>query len=181
MSLFLAFVFFSFFLNIYRIETESMVSEIMPEDYVISRKIFLNAKLNVGEVLAFEYFQKGYNSIFIKRVVGIPRDTIFFRRNFIMINDSNIPHDSIFEMLVEESNHPDSTEIYNAALYSEYLLNRSNITDDQSKYVIENGNAIIVPENHYFMVGDNHYESMDSRFWGFIPKENIKGKVFWVF
>lgn len=39
----------------------------------------------------------------------------------------------------------------------------------------------MVPEDYYFMVGDNYYESMDSRFWGFIPKENIKGKVILIF
>ena len=84
-------------------------------------------------------------------------------------------------MMIKESGHPDSVSYFSAGLYSEYLLRKSLNSNEVGDHIIQNGNAILVPEGYYFMVGDNYYESMDSRFWGFIPKKDIKGKVILVF
>jgi signal peptidase I len=151
---------------------------ISPGDLVYTLKNFQIVDYRRTDVLAFK---KDMNTTFIKRVVAIPKDTIFFKRNFFKIKGSKIPHDPIFEMMVEESDHPDSISYFSARTYSEYLLSKSVSPNNMDKYIIENGNALIVPNDYYFMVGDNYYESMDSRFWGFIPKENIKGKVVFIF
>tara|TARA_R110002124_G_scaffold194258_3_gene361377 strand:- start:22593 stop:23096 length:504 start_codon:yes stop_codon:yes gene_type:complete len=163
----------------YKIMTQSMMEVIHPNDVVISIDKFVWSNFSNGDIVAFE--KLGDKTTFVKRIVAVSGDTLHIFRNHIRMGNREIPHDSIFEMMVEESDHPDSTNYFNAKKYSEYLIRELGKSKQKNKYLIENGNAIIVPKDHYFMVGDNYYESMDSRFWGFIPKENIKGKVVWVF
>jgi signal peptidase I len=146
---------------------------------VVTTKSLKWMSFEKGDILAFH--KKADKTTFVKRVYAAGGDTLHLFRNYIKIEDLEIPHDPIFEMMVEDSNHPDSVDYYSAKTYLEYLLRKSVDSDHIDKYIIENGNALIVPDNHYFMVGDNYYESMDSRFWGFISKENIKGKVVFIF
>ena len=159
--------------------TQSMEEVINPGDIVITAKINWFIGSSLYDIVAFQ--KKNDKTIFIKRIIASPQDTISIDRDFLRIREFVIPHDPIFEMMVEESDHPDSTSYFSARTYSEYLLSKSVSSNNIDKYIIENGNALIVPNDYYFMVGDNYYESMDSRFWGFIPKENIKGKVVFIF
>ncbi|MFA5667843.1 MAG: signal peptidase I [Balneolaceae bacterium] len=173
------FLFFSF--KLYKVLTPSMSDKILPGDYVLSYQLTLFPKISTSSVLAFKNNIPNDNSTYIKRVIASPNDTIFFKRDFLLVNESKIPHDIIFEMMIEESEYPDSTNYFSAKVYSEYLLSRSGEIENYEKYILDKEQALIVPEGHYFMVGDNYYESMDSRFWGFIPKMNIKGRVVWIF
>jgi len=159
--------------------TQSMEEVINPGDVVLTFKNFHRVSYKKGDILAFQ--QGGNRTTFIKRVYAVAGDTLKLLRNHISINGQEIPHDPVFEMMIEESDYPDSAGYFSAIKYSKYLLRKSIKPSQESQNIIENGNAITVPEDHYFMVGDNYYESMDSRFWGFIPKKNIKGKIIWIF
>jgi signal peptidase I len=156
--------------------TQSMEQVIIPGDVVWTLKKLPWSHFDKTDIVTFH--QEGYSTTFVKRIVAISGDTLHFLRNTIRIGNQEIPHDPIFEMMLEEEEGVSISRDYNANTYLKYLLSKSVEEDRIDNYLMLNGTAIIVPENFFFMVGDNYYESMDSRFWGFIPAENIKGKVF---
>lgn len=165
-------------IKIYKIETNSMKEHIQPKDYVlVTKNKLFNLDNKNDQILSFKNNYENDNNIYVKRVYAIENDTIFIQPTHIKVNNKKIPHDPIFMNISMNSNSKDSSFNESVNIYSRYILSRSKKIIDTKKYILENENAIIVPKNHLFMVGDNYYESMDSRFWGLIPKVNIKGVV----
>ncbi len=161
--------------------TQSMQEVINPGDVVITIKSIKGMNFKKGDIIAFG---KGNSkTVFIKRIYAVSGDTLQILRDHIRNREHRIPHDSIFEMMVTESEHPDSIGYFSSLTYQKHLMKSSSFTLSQK--VIDNPlsekKKLLVPDGHYFLVGDNYYESMDSRFWGFIPRENIKGKVICIF
>ena len=167
-----------FYLKPFKISTQSMEEVIEAGDIALTAKKTFLSYYKKNDVIAFNYGEN--KTTFIKRIVASEDDTLKISRNEIVIGDTKIPHDSIFEMMVEDSDSPDSIELFSASKYLNYIV-RTLPELDQKSSLLESENSIIVPEGYYFMVGDNYYESMDSRFWGFIPRENIVGKVVLIF
>lgn len=97
------------------------------------------------------------NKDFIKRVVGLPGETLEIRDGDIYINDKLITEPKIIKD-----------------------IHYSNISAARGPYG-HKGQKIRVPENHYFVLGDNSANSKDSRFWGFVPFDNIRGKAFFIY
>tara|TARA_R110002096_G_scaffold28336_4_gene85891 strand:- start:7956 stop:8534 length:579 start_codon:yes stop_codon:yes gene_type:complete len=165
----------------YKVMTNSMADVIQPKDYVLIYKNKSNGDFEKGDIVAFH--KSVEDSItFIKRIAAVPGDTIHAYRYELVIADRTIPHDPIFEMLVttDEDNEMD----YSSRRYFEFLIQQMDRKDSlilQYSNIIESGNGLVVPDGVFFMVGDNAYESMDSRFWGFIPKEQVLGEVFAIF
>jgi signal peptidase I len=90
--------------------------------------------------------------IFVKRLVGLPGDHLKIQRGFIRVNGEILDDPPIFKKL--EYSHLSS-----------------------SKHLQNEEDEFIVPEGHYFVLGDNSANSFDSRFWGPIPEKSIIGKV----
>lgn len=168
-------------LKFYKVKTQSMSDEIKPGELVLSHKIFWPFRISNSNILAFNNNMSNDNFTYIKRAVGIPGDTIWIHSNYLKINGKEIPHDAIYEMMDSEIEHLDSVDYNRFRMYSEYLLSRSVDIENPNNYILAAKQALLIPEDHYFMIGDNYYESMDSRFWGFIPLKNIKEKVVFVF
>ncbi len=168
-----------FLFDVYKVMTPSMASIINSNDYVLVVRKTIFSRFKSSDILSFNNDMEDDHTTYIKRSVAVEGDTIRIERDYIMINDFIIPHDPIFEMMVLERNYGDSIKYFDSSEYARYLFRKINNINDH--YILNDGKALIVPENYYFMVGDNYYESMDSRFWGFIPKKNIKGKVIWIF
>lgn len=108
-----------------------------------------------GDILIFEY-PKDRRNIYIKRVIGLPGDSIEIKDKKLYINKE----------LLKES----------------YVIHTDKrvFTADQNHR--DNLGPIKVPDNSYFMMGDNRDQSNDSRFWGFLHSNNIKGKagkIYW--
>ncbi len=108
-----------------------------------------------GEVVVFKYpLNTSYD--YIKRVIGLPGETIRIQDNqVIIINDEN-PNGFILEE-------------------NEYLASEVPTT---GRSFAEENEEIKIPEGHYFVMGDNRPESSDSRTWGFVPENDIIGKSF---
>lgn len=165
----------SFFLEIYNIPTASMepnfkvgssvlINKISfgVKDPLFHRSLFSLAEPKRNEVVVFQLPDNpGIN--FIKRVVGLPGDLITYKNKKLRVNPNNDP-DSIPEGLPEK-----------------YKINiDENKPDRIDSFYLQKGKSKgewVVPEGHFFVIGDNRDNSQDSRFWGFVPKENLVGKV----
>lgn len=138
-------------------------------------RIFFNKKPVRGEVLVFR-LPSNPKINYIKRLIGLPGDKIQMKEGKLYIN-GNVISKNYIEDVLEFDNDP-NTEVKE---YREILDNgKEVIVLDKT----ENGNGdntaiFTVPENHYFFLGDNRDNSLDSRFreTGFIPQENLIGKA----
>ena len=157
---------------------------------VINRKILHNQDVQRGDVMVFRY-PVDPRMDYIKRVVAIPGDEVVYASQRLTINGQPVPVQPLGEYYDEDS-------LRYSKQFSEKLgATEHRILVDPSRQawfgpvpgsfpLHENcsfsaeGLRCKVPAGHYFVMGDNRDNSQDSRFWGFVPDENIVGKAFFV-
>ena len=166
---------------------------------VLNLKVMDGQPVKRGDVMVFRYPPKP-SLDYIKRVVGVPGDKIAYINKVLTINGQLVSKLSVPEFFdadtmryskqFEEAMPIGSNPSQMNTLRVHRLLNDdrvpnfvSGINDfafkDNCSYTVE-GVECTVPEGHYFMMGDNRDNSMDSRYWGFVPDQNIVGKAFFV-
>ena len=166
---------------------------------VLNHKVIDGHPVERGDVMVFRYPPKP-SLDYIKRVVGVPGDKIAYINKVLTINGQLVSKVSVPEFFdadtmryskqFEEAMPIGSNPSQMNTLRVHRLLNDdrvpnfvSGINDfafkDNCSYTVE-GVECTVPEGHYFMMGDNRDNSMDSRYWGFVPDQNIVGKAFFV-
>ena len=160
---------------------------------VINKKIIANNDPKRGDVMVFRY-PKDTSVDYIKRVVGLPGDEISFRNQQVYVNGVAAPMTQMpppgFYDEDQRQYSPEFTEKLGEVEHHILLNPRSQpfygaedkITfpfRENCRYSAE-GVTCKVPKGHYFMMGDNRDNSQDSRFWGFVPDENIVGRAFWI-
>lgn len=176
----------SFLVEPFRIPSNSMMPTLLTGDFilvnkfdygirlpVINKKIFSIGDPERGDVMVFR-FPEDDKTPFIKRVVGIPGDSITYTNKVLTINGEKIELDEVGVYKGVGS----GAVMTDANLLREHLVTVThdilNSPDRRSKE-IEN---FVVPEDEYFVMGDNRDNSLDSRFWGTVPDENIIGHAF---
>jgi signal peptidase I len=160
---------------------------------VINKKIIANKDPQRGDVMVFRY-PKDTGIDYIKRVVGVPGDEISFRNQQLFVNGEaaaleQTPPPGFYD---EEALRyfPEYKEKFGGVEHRILVNPRSQPfygAEDKiafpfrenCRYSAEGVNCK-VPAGHYFMMGDNRDNSQDSRFWGFVPDENIVGRAFFV-
>ncbi|NML46897.1 signal peptidase I [Ramlibacter sp. G-1-2-2] len=196
------FVLRSFVVEPFKIPSGSMMPTLLVGDLILVNKFtyglrlpVLNTKLTEGtppkrgDVMVFRYPPKP-SLDYIKRVVGVPGDTVAYLNKRLTINGQPVPVSNPREFL-------DSDTMRYLKQFDEQLGERkhSMLNDDERpafvpgvedfpyrdncKYSVE-GVVCKVPEGHYFMMGDNRDNSLDSRYWGFVPDKNIVGRAFFI-
>ncbi len=166
---------------------------------VINYKLTEGTAVNRGDVMVFRYPPKP-SLDYIKRVVGVPGDKIAYLNKVLTINGQpvskvaipeffdadNMRYSKQFEedMPIGSSPAEMSTQQKHRLLNDERTPNFVSGIDDfpfkeNCTYSVE-GLECTVPAGHYFMMGDNRDNSLDSRYWGFVPDKNIVGKAFFV-
>jgi len=138
--------------------------------------LFGESPVKRGYIIVFKY-PKDPNINYIKRVIGIPGDTVEIRNKFVYLNGEKlktIKLDARKYMETMDEKFRDN----NLSFYRTYVDNKSYVYQvDNDNYFVVNAEKRTVPEGQYFVMGDNRDFSYDSRFWGYVPHKNIKGKA----
>jgi len=167
---------------------------------VINLKITDGNPVERGDVMVFRYPPKP-NLDYIKRVIGLPGDEIAYLNKQLTINGQPVPKTPLPDFFEEDSLRyikqfeeriplGDKPEASVTSVRLHRLLNDADrpafvpgadefMYKDNCRYTVE-GVTCKVPAGHYFMMGDNRDNSLDSRYWGFVPEKNIVGKAFFV-
>jgi signal peptidase I len=158
---------------------------------VINKKIVANHDPKPGDVMVFRY-PVDPRIDYIKRVIGVPGDEVAYLNQKLTINGKPVELQAQGEYYDEDSLRyaPQFIETLGGAPHRILVDPKRNAFYGSAesrqfphaqncRYSAE-GVTCKVPAGHYFMMGDNRDNSQDSRFWGFVPDENIVGKAFFV-
>lgn len=156
---------------------------------VLNNKITEGNKPQTGDVMVFRYPPKP-SLDYIKRVVGVPGDEVAYLNKRLTINGQEIKTVALPEFFDDDAMR--YSKQYEEVLggHKHRILNDDDrpafvpgaddfVFKQNCRYSVE-GVVCKVPEGHYFMMGDNRDNSLDSRYWGFVPDKNIVGKAFFV-
>jgi len=176
----------SFLIQPYRVPTGSLEPTILPGDFIAVNQFVYGLRLpvinykivNIGEPqrgdIALFRWPDNPKIIFVKRVVGIPGDHIVYRNKILRINGKIADQKLIGKVLdIEPDNVPVIVQkkLENLLGVKHYIFIREASGDIGTV-------DTTVPKGYYFMMGDNRDASDDSRFWGFVPEQNLIGKAF---
>lgn len=157
---------------------------------VLNKKIIANNDPQRGDVMVFR-FPVDTRIDYIKRVVGVPGDEVAFVNQRLSVNGKEVPLKPLGEFYDDDSMRyvPMFSELLGAVEHR-ILVDPKRpafFGGDQKSFPFRencryqpDGVICKVPAGHYFVLGDNRDNSQDSRFWGFVPDENIVGKAFFV-
>ncbi|MFW8565716.1 signal peptidase I [Orrella sp. 11846] len=196
------FVLRSFVVEPFRIPSGSMLPTLKSGDLILVNKFTYGLRLPIlhtelvefnkperGDVIVFRYPVEP-DVDYIKRLIGLPGDEVAYLNKRLYINGKEVPVQRDGEYYEPDRLAYASQFIENLGpVENKILVDQRSRQDlrpiwrypyrDQCQYRID-GMVCTVPENMYFMMGDNRDNSLDSRFWGFVPAENIVGKAFFI-
>ena len=152
----------------------------------ISKHLLPYTEVKRGDIIVFRY-PIDIRQTFVKRVIGVPSDHIRIEKKQVFLNGKAINEPYKYHKTEYFDSYRDNFPSEpNMRLYepADRML-KENIADRQVKDEAKGSIAvreIVVPDGHYFAMGDNRDSSLDSRYWGFVPRENIIGKpliIYW--
>ena len=136
------------------------------------KKVFEYAQPKRGDVIVFK-FPQDHNTDYIKRVVGLPGDRLELRQNELFINDRPMPREHAGAYSYGEAGR----EPRDCDLWYETLDGKRHQEIQEVGHMPASFGPIVVPEGNVFVMGDNRDNSSDSRVWGPVKHDLIKGKA----
>ena len=159
----------TFVVQAFKIPTGSMENNLLIGDHLLVNKFVFAPTLSAAEraLLPIDAIQRGDIVVFkypedperdfIKRVIGLPGDTIELKQKRVYINGRQLDEP-----------------------YVQYLSPPEESSEEDFDVRVRYG-PVTVPDDHFFMMGDNRDNSQDSRYWGFMPRSYVKGKALFVY
>ncbi len=174
----------SFLVEPYRIPSSSMLPTLEAGDFILVSKFSYGLRAPVlntriagsdrperGDVIVFRY-PEDPSIVYIKRVVGLPGERVTYRDKKLYINNELMDQTLLGAYWMGDLN-----------LEEALILGREDLDRKSHEFLLSRsppaGNVDVeVPEDHYYVLGDNRDHSQDSRFWGFVPDQNLVGRAF---
>ena len=198
-------LFRTFLLEPFRIPSGSMMPTLLVGDFVLVNKFAYGLRLPVTDTKIFDTGEPKRGDIavfryplnpkedYIKRIIGLPGDTIVVRGEQLYINGKPMPQQLIgpyhgndkVSIRMEENpmmapvtlHSEDLGGVQHQTLQFRYV-EPGNCSGSDGTPLPGGGCRWVVPAGHYFAMGDNRDDSEDSRYWGFVPEHNLAGKAF---
>lgn len=182
----------TFIVQAFEIPSSSMENTLLIGDHVfVNREQFSPATRWIGPLVPYREIRHGDIVVFlspaepglyvVKRIIGTPGDRIHLRDGAVYRNNEKLDEPYLIHQGAGESYNP-YRDNFPAIPPSDY----NNVVPEwqltMRQYI--QGDDLVVPANHYFAMGDNRNVSYDSRYWGFIPRENVIGRpmfIYWSF
>lgn len=180
------------FFNVYRVPSASMLPTIQQGSYLVVKRwgagyfnrllglSFDIQQLQRGEIIVFDFPPKP-SETFIKRVIALPGDTVAFDQGNLWLNGQKQP------LRIQPHSSPYVGYFSEQVGKQPYTIVRMLDQDLSARYqfmqscpLINTLKVCTVPAGQVFVLGDNRDQSADSRFWGYVPAQNVIGKVVWV-
>ena len=176
----------TFIVQAFQIPSESMENTLLIGDYLLVDKLRYGGgdfwdhlmpyrPVRRGDIIVFRY-PVNPTQHFVKRVVGVPGDRVRLINRRVYVNGVALQEPYVhYRSRVHDVFRDEFPRLDVAAFGMEgrWWLQMKKLVED---------NQLIIPEGHYFVLGDNRDESQDSRYWGFVPRENIVGRpwlIYW--
>ena len=178
----------TFIVQAFQIPSESMEDTLLIGDYLLVDKVHYSIggmwgrllpydEIRHGEIIVFRY-PVHPSQHFVKRVIGIPGDHIKLVNKQVWVNGKPIAEKYVvFHSPVRDNYRDDFPDLnyLSANVEARWWL--------QLRQLVQGG-ELVVPAGQYFVLGDNRDESLDSRYWGFVPRQNVIGRpllIYWSF
>jgi signal peptidase I len=204
----------TFILQAVTVPTGSMQNTILVGDYLLVNKFIFTPggyslpflpqrEIQRGDIIVFKYPGNKVNPLsdssrgiipyqinYVKRVIGLPGETVEFKNNQVFVNGQVLPEHRIIgdapdqqsaltPQEFEERNGEPYNVFYSPASMKYVQAGRSVVREDMNFGV--KGKPMVVPENQFFVMGDSRDNSEDSRYWGFVQRELIIGRAMFVY
>ncbi|CAN7442348.1 signal peptidase I [Paraburkholderia sp. DD10] len=196
------FVVRSFVVEPFKIPSGSMVPTLLVGDFILVNKFDYGLRLPItntkitegrplqrGDVVVFRY-PKDESVDYIKRVIGVPGDTVAYQDKKLTINGKPVPETPLPDYLdeerlgyakqFEENIEGRKNAILNNPAVPPFIIGAEDYPYRDNCTYNARGVICKVPPGNYFMMGDNRDNSADSRYWGFAPDKNIVGRAFFI-
>jgi signal peptidase I len=179
----------AFVVEAFQIPSGSMIPTLDVGDHIFVSKFayavgvpFTNLKIaelgkpKRGDVVVFKY-PPDQSIDYIKRVVGLPGETIEVRHNEVFINGRPMAREQLHEPC-SPGDGSDEDDRRFCEVWLEHLDGKTHVTHQEPiRSIGSDFGPVTIPPRHYFAMGDNRDNSKDSRVWGFVPFELIKGRA----
>ena len=183
------------FIEAFRIPSGSMIPTLLVGDWLFVNKLaygptipFTNSHLpgytspKHGDVVVFvSPYQadnpEDYTPTLVKRLIGMPGDTLLMRDGVLSLNGA--PQRQSFA--ASNPSGDNSSVAPNFEWQHTIEVKGSRFGPPPAQPTLGNWGPLVIPADHYFMMGDNRYCSKDSRYWGVVPKGNIRGRPLFIY
>lgn len=173
----------AFVVEAFKIPSGSMESTLMPGDFLLVDKLVYGVEIPFtslripgwrspvrGDVIVFQYPLEP-SKTYVKRLVGVPGDTLSMREGALFRNGVKV--DEPYVVHSDSSGDPSNEQFRWQRTYMVRTAEAAAFSDRPTR---NNWGPLVVPAGKYFALGDNRDNSEDSRYWGFVPSENVRGR-----
>lgn len=172
----------TFVVQAFRVPSESMEKTLLIGDFLLADKLhFANdggiwhwllpyRQIRRGDIIVFRY-PVDPTQYFVKRVIGLPGDHIRLQNKAVFINGSRMQESYVIHSMLNQDFYRDNFPLHTAMPPDVNRRWRSELS-----HHLDDHGELVVPADEYFVMGDNRDQSLDSRYWGFVPRGNVMGR-----
>ena len=186
----------TFLIEAYRIPSSSMVPTLLVGDWLFVNKLVYGPHIPFTRINLPGYAEpvRGDVAVFVsppqvdqpedptptlvKRIAGAPGDTLYMRAGQLFVNGA------AQSLVPGAERNPRIDGDFSSPLFvwqQRFALRDSRFGPAPARPTLDNWGPIVIPASHFFMLGDNRYQSKDSRYWGLVPRENFRGRPLFVY